>query len=279
MSVVVEKESKIKNKSEFSTKKEIVEKEREPEKEASGRGESEQENVSNVFANQHASCSRIISSFQDSGNSNDKSQLHYLPDERQFHLIEKGKVEGEIIPHVLKGKQAITLLSQLEKLRRIIVFDPGDSWGFANWNIVNSRRLSDSGLLSSLQFLIHDIKVRPIFIFNPSIGTYVQIVHNDSESSFKFIIDAVTNLFHFREGDIWKSIPPKMGGQASNLFHFQDLCSFQVYDDKKIFASKWPDLRTNRPQEGGYDASLVTYVMTQLDAIEIGLNLRGPSAR
>ncbi|KAK5819541.1 hypothetical protein PVK06_024548 [Gossypium arboreum] len=61
--------------------------------------------MSNVSANQHASCSHIISSFQDSGNSNDNFQLHYLLDERRFHLIEKGKVEGEIIPHVLKGKQ------------------------------------------------------------------------------------------------------------------------------------------------------------------------------
>ncbi|KAK5785514.1 hypothetical protein PVK06_040106 [Gossypium arboreum] len=37
--------------------------------------------------------------------SSDKFQLHYLPDETRFHLIKKGKVENDIIPQVLKGKQ------------------------------------------------------------------------------------------------------------------------------------------------------------------------------
>ncbi|KAH1091616.1 hypothetical protein J1N35_018873, partial [Gossypium stocksii] len=42
-------------------------------------------------------------------------------------------------------------------------------------------------------------KVNSISIFYPDIDTYVQIMHNDSKSSFVFIIHAVTNLLHFHE--------------------------------------------------------------------------------
>ncbi|KAK5794059.1 hypothetical protein PVK06_035252 [Gossypium arboreum] len=36
----------------------------------------------------------------------DKLQLHYLPNERRFHLIEKGKVENEIKPQAPKGMKS-----------------------------------------------------------------------------------------------------------------------------------------------------------------------------
>ncbi|KAK5819357.1 hypothetical protein PVK06_024347 [Gossypium arboreum] len=40
-----------------------------------------------------------------------KLQLHYLPDERRFHLIEKGKVDNEIKPQAPKGKQGKDFLA------------------------------------------------------------------------------------------------------------------------------------------------------------------------
>ncbi|KAH1083456.1 hypothetical protein J1N35_023217 [Gossypium stocksii] len=56
----------------------------------------------NVLVHRESNPSYTPNVFKD---SSDKFQLHYLPDERRFHLIEKCKVEDEIIPQVLKGKQ------------------------------------------------------------------------------------------------------------------------------------------------------------------------------
>ncbi|KAK5775286.1 hypothetical protein PVK06_043159 [Gossypium arboreum] len=101
----VEKESETEERKEIVKETSVVEfprketevKEREfdneLEKETSEKDKREQEKVRNVFTNQH-----------DSRDSNDKFQLHYLPVERRFLLIEKVKVEDEIKPQVLKGK-------------------------------------------------------------------------------------------------------------------------------------------------------------------------------
>ncbi|KAK5771527.1 hypothetical protein PVK06_047744 [Gossypium arboreum] len=69
----------------------------------------QEEKVRNVFTNPYVSCSRITSYFQVSKDLIDKLHLHYLPDERRFHLIEKGKVENEIKPQAPKGKQGDNL--------------------------------------------------------------------------------------------------------------------------------------------------------------------------
>ncbi|KAH1039403.1 hypothetical protein J1N35_041146, partial [Gossypium stocksii] len=104
-----------------------------------------------------------------------KFQLYYLSDERQFQLIEKGKNENDPSPSALEGIE--------------------------NWNMVNSRMLCDSDLLSLLQFLIHDEK---------GFG-------ND----------------------------------------FVRIMNKRVCDLENFFLSKWPNLRTNHLQEGGYDTNSI----------------------
>ncbi|KAH1064158.1 hypothetical protein J1N35_029145, partial [Gossypium stocksii] len=64
-----------------------------------------------------------------------------------------------------------------------------------------------------------------------------------------------------------KWYPPKEGGYGNNLFPLRTICCSQVLgnnfvrlikkgvcDLEKSFLSKWPNLRTNCLQEGGYDA-------------------------
>ncbi|KAK5802934.1 hypothetical protein PVK06_030567 [Gossypium arboreum] len=71
-----------------------------------------------------------------------------------------------------------------------------------------------------------------------------------------------------RKGDTLKWFFPKEGGHASNPLSCRTFCGSQVFgnnfikfmskgvcDFERFFVSKWPDLRTNRLQEGGYDTA------------------------
>ncbi|KAH1129806.1 hypothetical protein J1N35_001184 [Gossypium stocksii] len=185
--------------------------------------------------------------------------------------------------------------SQGEKVKENLVFDPGAycsislSKVFEPRNVVNSRLPCDS--VPSMNLLIHCGKVRPISIFDPGIGLFVQVVNKISESSFVFNLYRVTNLFYSFVGDDMKRYPPKEGGHTNDLSfrtiygswvfenNFARIMNKRVCDLEKIFSSKWPDLRTNRLQEGGNDANLVASCYDQLHNIKNGLSLRGPSAR
>ncbi|XP_017623367.1 uncharacterized protein LOC108467278 isoform X2 [Gossypium arboreum] len=70
------------------------------------------------------------------------------------------------------------------------------------------------------------------------------------------------------KGDTWRWRPPIEGGRGNNPIPFQTICgslsfgnnsipimSKMVCDLGNFFSSKWPDLRTNRLQEGGNDTN------------------------
>ncbi|KAK5839654.1 hypothetical protein PVK06_008476 [Gossypium arboreum] len=111
----------MESESEFSTIKETEVKERgfenELEKETTEKDTSEQEKVRNVFTNHHVS-----------KDSFGKFQLHFLPDERRFKFINKGKIVDELYPQVLKGKTIYVFepqqlkLNVVEKVTGDIVF-------------------------------------------------------------------------------------------------------------------------------------------------------------
>lgn len=60
--------------------------------------ENESDKEMSVFTNQYASCPHFVSSFHVSKGLFDESQLHYSTFERQFTLINKGKIENDINP-------------------------------------------------------------------------------------------------------------------------------------------------------------------------------------
>ena len=125
----------------------------------------------------------------------------------------------------------------------------------------------ESGLFPSKK------KVKPISIFDPGIDScvvllslFVQVVTKILESSFVFNLHCVTNLFYCFVGDDVRWYPPKEGWHANDLLSSRAICgsqnfennSFRImnkgdHDLENFFSSKWPDLRTNRLQEGGYD--------------------------
>ncbi|KAH1064267.1 hypothetical protein J1N35_029254 [Gossypium stocksii] len=79
--------------------------------------------------------------------------------------------------------------------------------------------------------------------------------------------------------DTLKWIPPKEGGQVTSLLSFRVLCIFQVCDNERFFASKWPDLRTNHLQEGGYDANQVASCYDPTPQHRDWLKLEGPKCK
>ena len=112
----------------------------------------------------------------------------------------------------------------------------------------------------------HCEQVRSTSTFDPGIGLCILILNKILKRSFEFINFSVTNSFHFYVGDTLEWFPPKEGGHGTKSFSFQTICgswsfknnTFRIMnkracDLEKFFASKWPDLRTNRLQEGGYD--------------------------
>ncbi|KAK5793904.1 hypothetical protein PVK06_035078 [Gossypium arboreum] len=133
-----EQEKKIEIRSKNESSKERIEKEREfepeIEKEMIEKDEREQEKVSKGLC--------------------DKLQLHYLPNERRFRLLEKGKTENDIYPPLLKGKQ--------DKFER-------DVCRIDVWHLVKKMTLvqADFKLIPPLSFLptlkIYFDKVRPIY--------------------------------------------------------------------------------------------------------------------
>ncbi|KAH1039987.1 hypothetical protein J1N35_041730 [Gossypium stocksii] len=97
-----------------------------------------------------------------------------------------------------------------------------------------------------------------------------QLYYLSDERRFQLIekgkIEVDDNL-QVHKGDNLKWYPSKEGGIANNLLPLRTICGSHVLgndfvkfmnkgvrDDKRFFASKWPDLRTNHPQEGGHDA-------------------------
>ncbi|XP_017623366.1 uncharacterized protein LOC108467278 isoform X1 [Gossypium arboreum] len=158
----------------------------------SGEDKREQEKVRSVLTN-HSMSSPCIVSFQVPEDSNDKLQLQYLSEERQFRMIEKGNIENEILLQELKGKQS-----------------------------------KESLTITSRQFDLNIVE----------------------------------------KGDTWRWRPPIEGGRGNNPIPFQTICgslsfgnnsipimSKMVCDLGNFFSSKWPDLRTNRLQEGGNDTN------------------------
>ncbi|KAH1098678.1 hypothetical protein J1N35_015599 [Gossypium stocksii] len=70
------------------------------------------------------------------------------------------------------------------------------------------------------------------------------------------------------QGDDVKWYPPKEGGRAKDLLSFRTIYGSWVFgnnfvriinkrvcDLESFFLSKWPDLRTNSLQVGGYDVN------------------------
>ncbi|KAH1129326.1 hypothetical protein J1N35_000704 [Gossypium stocksii] len=96
-------------------------------------------------------------------------------------------------------------------------------------------------------------------------------VSRDSIDKFQLQYLPEEERFHLIEkGDTLEWFPPKEGGYENNLLSFQTICDSHVFknnivrfinkgvhDLERFFANKWPDLRTNRLQEGGYDAILI----------------------
>ena len=64
-----------------------------------------------ISTNPYETCSCSVSSFQVPEISNDNFQLHYLSDERHFHMVSIGKVEDENVPQEFKGKRGEEMLT------------------------------------------------------------------------------------------------------------------------------------------------------------------------
>ncbi|KAH1122342.1 hypothetical protein J1N35_005502 [Gossypium stocksii] len=192
-----EKQIETKSKNDFSKK-------------ISEKDEKKQEKISVILTNLHVP-----------KNPCDEFQLQYLPDERRFHLIEKGKVEDEIKLQVLKGEQGKESLATKSRQSGL--------------KVVN--------------------KIFDDLVFKRS-------SYFDLEHMFKLCITI-----------------PKVLSSSSSMLSLTFFIFVKVCDDGKFFASKWPNLRTNRLQEGGYDTNLVASCYDTTRRFKEWPKLEGPKCK
>jgi len=111
-------------------------------------------------------------------------------------------------------------------------------------------------------------KVRLIYILEFDNSLSAPIVIENLVRVCKFLVHRVIHNFLYCVGDTLKWLCPKEGGQVTNRCYFQSIHEFQVVGHKFVkfnnqggfvkegyFASKWPDLGTNRFKEGGDDTT------------------------
>ena len=166
---------------------------------------------------------------------------------------------------VLSKKSVMKLPNQLEMAKENFVFDLGERHSKSLSKVIEPWKVDfqnhsyqmpcDLGLCPS------EKRVRTISIFYPGIGLPVRVVNKLSKGFF--VIDRVTNWFYSFEGDKSKWFSSKEGGSINIFSSLQTRCDSNVlgnvssrflnkrlYDLEQFFASKWPDLRTNRFKRG-----------------------------
>ncbi|KAK5794590.1 hypothetical protein PVK06_035829 [Gossypium arboreum] len=182
-----------------------------------------------------------------------KLQLHYLPHERRFHLIKKGKVENEIKPQTPKGKQGKEFLAiesrqshlnVVEKIAEDLVCERTPHLDLINYHFLI---VNDFSLTSGMKSFSHDL-----YCVGKSVGEVrltrrpQNLIMFDKEFSYETL-----SLFDC-DGDNLEWFPPKEGGHKNNMFPFRTICGSPIFgnesvrimnkgvrDNEKFLASKW----------------------------------------
>ena len=174
---------------------------------------------------------------------------------RSEHVLNDNDFE---LLSALSMKSVMKLPNQIEMARENFVFDPGEHHSISLPKVIEPWKVDFQNhsyqMPCDLCLFPSKKKVRTISIFDPGIGLFVQTVNQISKSSFVFNLHRVTNSFYSFKGDNVKWYPPKEGGHANELLLIRVNCGFQNL--QRFFASKWPDLGTNRFKEGGDDTTM-----------------------
>ncbi|KAK5842372.1 hypothetical protein PVK06_004721 [Gossypium arboreum] len=136
-----------------------------------------------------------------------------------------------------------------DKVRSTSTFDPGiDSacpFNFINYGVRNPFSFRKGDTLRSASCFSPTFQV--------SSSKELRLYYLSEERRFTLTkkstvqIDSHPFIHMGKQGDNVRWCPLKEGGPANNL----------ICDLDKFLLSKWPDLRINHLQEGGYDAILV----------------------
>lgn len=135
---------------------------------------------------------------------------------------------------------------------------------------------------STMKLLIHIEKVMQNYVFDPEVSLYVQTLKRVSKKYFVLIIHNVIVLFHSCVGDILKVYPFKEGGFEKYFGRDVEFLSKRDHDRKRFFSTKWPDLRINHFQDGGYDVIMDSSQTSNSDGPlkdGKGPNIQGPIAQ
>ncbi|KAK5819569.1 hypothetical protein PVK06_024581 [Gossypium arboreum] len=171
--------------------------------------------------------------FQKRQNPIDKFQVQYLPKEKRFTLVEKGNVINESCLPMPKDRKESTIIENYgidEIVGELLI-----NWQLQRLDVQNNESYKPFHLLDCGE----NLRLR--FEAYECLETYMLIQMNCDGFDYLNVSD---NL---------KWYPSKKG-----RFMNKDVCDGEIF-----FSSNWPDLRTNRLQEGGYDAiSAASYFNT-----------------